>query len=175
MINEAKTVLENIVKKAAPKATVVRSVAEESRAIMSRKFPLVALVTNPGTFDNDEARTLRYRDGEGRYQERYVRGTRSLPVLIRCWESGEDGADALLTAIIPEVPSRWEYDGFDGGVRIGFEEHSDHAGNLSKGYVSVVEVTFTAPAARQPNTAPLIEKTEPQGGEYARETFKGDL
>ena len=167
MINEAKTLLEGIVKRAAPKATVVKSAAEESRAIMARRFPLVALVTNPGTFDNSEARTVRYVDESGAYMERYVRGTRSLPVLIRCWESGEDGADALVGAVIPEVPSRWECDGFAGEVRIGTEEHSDHAGNLTKGYVSVVEVTFTAPAARKPHEVPVIKRSESEGGEYA--------
>ncbi|MCL2608508.1 MAG: hypothetical protein FWD94_01195 [Treponema sp.] len=169
MINEAKSLLEGVIKRAAPAATVVRSAAEESRAVMARKFPLVALITNPGTFDNGEARTVRFRDGGGAYRERYVRGKRSLPVLVRCWEAGEDKADALLDAVIPELPSRWEHDGFTCEVGIDGEEHSDHAGNLTKGYVSVVGVTFTAYAARKADAVPYIERTEPQGGEYAKQ------
>jgi hypothetical protein len=166
VITEVKNLLEGIIKKAVPGITVVKSAAEETRVIMTRKFPLVSLITNPGSFDNSEARTMRYFEGK-QYRKRYVRGLRKLPILIRCWEEGEDKADTLTSSIISEIPSQWEYDGFTNHVEIGSEEHSDHTGSLNKPYVSVIEVIFTGTAARKPKEVPVIEKTEIEGGEFA--------
>jgi len=109
---------------------------------------------------------VRYFEGKD-YRERYVRGHRNLPILIRCWEDGEDKADALASSIIPEIPSQWEYDGFGNHVQIGTEEHSDHAGSMNKPYVSVIEVTFTGTAARKPGAVPVIETSEMEGGDIA--------
>jgi hypothetical protein len=171
MIREAKELLKTIVEDTVPGVTVVKSAAEESRQIMARKFPLVSLITNPGAFDDKEARTVRYFEsspGEPKvYREWYVRGHRNIPILIRCWAEGEDDADRMTSDIIPEIPSRWEYDGFGTQVKIGAEEHSDHTGSLGKPYVSVVEVIFTGTAARKAKAAPVIENAEPEGGEYA--------
>jgi hypothetical protein len=171
VISEAKNLLKGIIENLIPGVTVVKSAAEESREIMARKFPLVSLITNPGAFDDSGARTVRYfegpPDGPKAYRERYVRGHRNVPILIRCWAEGEDKADELSSAIIPEIPSQWEYDGFSCHVKIGAEEHSDHTGNLGKPYVSVIETVFTATAARKAASAPVIEQTELEGGEYA--------
>jgi hypothetical protein len=168
VIREAKSLLEGIISAAVPGVTVVKSAADETREIMARKFPLAALITNPGSFDDSGARTVRYFEGN-QYRERYVRGIRSLPILIRCWENGENKADEMSSSIIPEVPSQWEYDGFGSHVKIGAEEHSDHAGSLNKPYCTVIEVVFEGYAARKPKDAPVIETAEPEGGEYAGE------
>jgi hypothetical protein len=166
VIREAKTLLEGIIKKTVPGITVVKSAAEEANKIMSRKFPLVALITNPGTFDDSEARTVRYFEGEPKqYRERYVRGHRNLPILIRCWADGEEKADELSSSIIPEIPSQWEYDGFGNHVRIEGEEHSDHASSTNKTYASVIVVTFSATAARKPEPIPYFTSTEMVDGE----------
>jgi len=168
VIREAKNLLEGIIKNTIPGINVVKSAAEETREIMARKFPLVALITNPGSFDDSGARTVRYFEGEPKqYRERYVRGHRNLPILIRCWEDGEDKADALTSSIIPEIPSQWEYDGFESHVQIGTEEHSDHTSSLNKPYVSVISVTFTGTAARKPKEVPVINTAENEGGEFA--------
>jgi hypothetical protein len=168
VIREAKNLLTGIVEGLIPGVTVVKSAAGESREIMARKFPLVSLITNPGSFDDSGARTVRYFEGEPKaYRERYVRGHRNVPILIRCWAEGEDKADELASDIIPEIPSQWEYDGFSCHVKIGAEEHSDHTGNLGKPYVSVIEVVFTGTAARKAVAAPVIEKAEVEGGEFA--------
>lgn len=167
MIVEAKKLLEGIIKAAVPGITVVKSAADETREIMARNFPLAALITNPGSFDASGARTVRYVDEAKQYRERYVRGHRNLPILIRCWEDGEDKADALTSAIIPEIPSQWEFDGFGNHVQIGTEEHSDHAGTMGKPYVSVIEVIFTGTAARKPTEVPYFETSEMEGGEIA--------
>ncbi len=75
MIKEAKDLLEKIIKERIQGITVVRSATEESHKIMARKFPLIALVTNPGTFDESEARTVRYFEGKPKqYRERYYAG-----------------------------------------------------------------------------------------------------
>jgi hypothetical protein len=166
LITEAKNLLEGIIKKAVPGITVVKSAAAETREIMARKFPLVSLITNRGSFDESGARTVRYFEGE-QYRERYARGFRKLPIVIRCWENGEDKASELAGDIIPEIPSQWEYDGFTNHVQIGAEEHSDNARSLKKPYVSVIEVIFTGTAARKPQEAPVIEKTEIEDGELA--------
>ena len=165
MIKEAKDLLERVIKKQLPDVPVVRSAKEETHAIMARKFPLVSLITNPGTFDGTTAQIVRYFEGR-EYKERYVRGDRILPILVRCWAEGEDEASMLFSRIIPVIPSQWEYDGFAKHIEIGAEEHSDHAGNVNKMYLSVAEVRFRAAAAVDPKEAPYIEKAVPQGGEF---------
>jgi hypothetical protein len=166
VIREAKNLLKGIIEKTVPGITVVKSAAEESRIVMARKFPFVALITNPGSFDESEARTVRYFEGEPKqYRERYVRGHRRLPILIRCWADGEDNADALSSSIIPEIPSQWEYDGFGNHVQIETEEHSDHTGNLNSPYVSVIVATFIATAARKPDAVPFYEEVVLDEGE----------
>ena len=167
MIKEAKDLLERVIRKRFPDMQVVRSAADETRAIMARRFPLVSLITNPGIFDGSQARTVRYLEG-GSYKERYVRGERVLPVLVRCWAEGEEETDAVFSRIIPAIPSQWEYDGFAKHIELGAEEHSDHAGNVNKMYLSVAEVRFRAAAAVDPKEAPYIEKAEPEGGEFVK-------
>jgi hypothetical protein len=168
MIREAKDLLEGIIKNRIAGVTVVRSAADESHAVMQRQWPLVALITNPGDFDDSEARTIRYHDEQGGgYKQRYVRGNRVLPILVRCWAAGEEEADAVFSRIIPAIPSRWECDGFTGGVEIGAEEHSDHTGNVAKLYLSVAEVRFSVAAAMDAEIIPVFETVEQEGGEFA--------
>jgi hypothetical protein len=168
MIREAKDLLEGIMKNRIEGVTVVRSAADESRAVMQRQWPLVALITNPGNFDDSEARTIRYHDEHGGgYKQRYVRGNRILPILVRCWAAGEDEADAVFSRIIPAIPSRWECGGFTGSVEIGAEEHSDHTGNVAKLYLSVAEVHFSVAAAMDAEIIPVFETVEQEGGEFA--------
>jgi hypothetical protein len=172
MITAAKNLLEGIIKRRIEGVTVVRSAAEEKQAIMARKFPLVALITNPGPFDGSEARTVRYFDKtkEHQYQERYVRGARNLPILIRCWAAGEEEADAAFSRIIPAIPSRWNYDNFTGSIEIGTEEHSDHAGNVAKLYCSIIDVRFSVAAAMEPGELPYYEQVILEGAEFAKTT-----
>jgi len=166
VIREAKTLLKGIIEKTVPGITVVKSAAEESRLIMAHKFPFVALITNPGSFDESEAKTVRYFESNPKqYLERYVRGNRNLPILIRCWADGEDNADELSSSIFPEIPSQWEYDGFGNHVQIETEEHSDHTSSTNNTYVSVIVATFAATAARKPKAVPYFERTEIVDGE----------
>jgi len=167
VITEAKDLLEGVVNARVGSVTVVRSAAEESQAIMKRQFPLVALITNPGSFDGSEARTVRYFEEPKKYRQRYVRGNRNLPILVRCWASGEEEADVVFSKIIPAIPSRWDYDNFTGAIEIGTEEHSDHTGNVAKLYCSIVEVRFSAAAAMEPGEMPFYDKTVLEGGEFA--------
>ena len=168
MITEAKNLLAAVVSARSPEATIVRSAEEESRAIMARKFPLVSLISNPGAFDGAEARTVRYYDeADGYWKQRYVRGNRVLPILMRCWAKGEEMADQLFSRIVPAIPSRWEYDDFAGTVEIAAEEHSDHTGNTAKLFLSVAEIRFTAPAALEEGVVPTIDEIDVQPGESA--------
>ena len=170
MIKEAKDLLENVVKKRIKDVTVARSAAEESQAIMGRKFPLVALITNPGTFDDSEARTVRYLDKKtNTHQQRYVRGARVLPILLRCWDQGEEKTDAVFSRIIPAIPSRWDLDNFTGGVEIVAEEHSDHTGNVAKLYLSVAVIRFSVPVALEDELSPTYETVILEGGEFTAE------
>jgi hypothetical protein len=165
MIKEAKNLLEQIIKGRIENVTVVRSAAEESHEIMSRKFPLIALVTNPGTFDESESRTVRYFDDNKEYKQRYVRGERVLPILIRCWAAGEEDADKIFSRILPAIPSQWGYDGFVKHIEIGWEEHSDHVKNVTKTYLSVAEVRFHAAAAMKPGEVPYYTEVVLEEGE----------
>jgi len=170
LISQAKGLLEKVIKQRVSGVTVVRSLAEEKKAILKRRFPLAALITNPGAFDGNEARTLRYFDKneKHKFNQRYVRGNRNLPVLIRCWASSEAEADAAFSRIIPAIPSRWVYDNFTGSIEIGTEEHSDHSGNVTALYLSVIDVTFTAAAAMEPGELPYFEEVVLQSAEMAK-------
>ena len=168
MITEIKDLLTAVIARRSSAATVVRSVKKESTAIMSRTFPLIALITNPGAFDGAAARTVRYYDDQtASWKERYVRGNRVLPVVLRCWDTSEDATDVLFSRIIPAIPSRWEYDNFVGDVEIGSEEHSDHAGHAAGVFLSVVEVRFSAPAALEEGLIPTIDQITLEDAEVA--------
>jgi hypothetical protein len=161
MIKEAKNILEQVVRERIPDAVVVRSAAEEAEGLMTRKLPLVSLVTNRGWFDDREAKTIRYPDGEaGIWKERYVRGKRILPILLRCWAEGEDAADELFSRILPAIPRKWEYDGFEGLIVIEGDEHSDHVDNVNKMYLSVAEVQFSVQIALEETAVPTIKATD---------------
>jgi hypothetical protein len=162
LIRTAKDVLQAAVENRVQGATIVRSAAEESRAIMARKWPLVSLITSPGRFDDREAKTVRYADAEaGTLKQRYVRGSRILPIQLRCWAEGEDAADEVFSRILPAIPRKWMYDGFEGSIVINAEEHSDHTGNAAKMYLSVAEVQFTVPVALDEEIVPTIKIVEP--------------
>jgi hypothetical protein len=169
VITEAKDLLETIVKKRIEGVTVVRSAADESHARMKRQFPLIALITNPGPFDGSQAQTYRYFDDNREYKQRYARGTRNLPILLRCWSTGETEADKVFSRIIPAIPSRWAYDDFTGSIEIGTEEHSDHSGNVAKVYCSVVDVTFSVAAAMEPGEVPYYTEVVVEEGEILKQ------
>jgi hypothetical protein len=155
MIQAAKDVLEGAIKARVPSVNIVRSAADESRAIMARQFPLVSLVTNPGKFDDRTAGTKRYANTDtNTLVQRYVRGSRILPILARVWAEGEETADEVFSRILPAIPRKWEYDGFEGLIVINAEEHSDHTGNTAKQYVSVAEAQFTVQVALDEETVP---------------------
>ena len=183
MITEAKDLLERVIKKRIKDVTVVRSVKDEAHAVMKRQFPLIALVTNPGPFDGTEARTVRYFDEaeNHKYKQRYVRGNRNLPILLRCWSTSESEADIVFSRIIPAIPSRWVYDNFVGSIEIGTEEHSDHTGNVAMQYCSVTEIRFSVASAMEPGEVPYFEEVVLEEGEYIefaeanQKTLKEDL
>jgi hypothetical protein len=135
--------------------------AEEQHAAMARQWPLVSLITNPGRFDDREAKTIRYPDAEaGIWKERYVRGKRIVPILVRCFAEGEDEADKLFSRILPAIPRKWEYDGFEGLIVIETEEHSDFADSVNKLYLSVAEIQFSVPVAMEETEVPTIKSVE---------------
>jgi hypothetical protein len=161
MIKEAKDIVQAVVSQRVPGITIVRSIREEEHALMARKWPLVSLITNPGRFDDREAKTIRYPDTEaGIWKERYVRGRRILPILVRCFAEGEDEADKLFSRILPAIPRKWEYDGFEGLIVIETEEHSDLMDSVNKLYLSVAEIQFSVPVAMEETDVPTIKTVE---------------
>jgi hypothetical protein len=161
VIKEAKDVLEQVVRDRIPEAVIVRSRVEEKRRIKVRKWPLVSLITNPGKFDDRQARTYRYYDEEAEtWKQRYIRGSRILPVLLGVWDEGEEKVDALFSRILPAVPRHWKYDGFEGLIVVNWEEHSDHADTASKLYLSVAEIQFTVDVALEEEIVPTIHTVE---------------
>ncbi|MDR2808068.1 MAG: hypothetical protein LBB43_03575 [Spirochaetaceae bacterium] len=127
MIKEIKGILEEVVKARCPDVPVVKSRSEESRMFMVRKFPFVSLITNPGRFDDREAKTYRYYDDASQsYKQRYVRGDRTVPILLFCWAEGEDATDELFSRVVPAIPRKFTLDGFDGLILItGFQRDSE--------------------------------------------------
>jgi hypothetical protein len=170
MIKEAKDLLEAVVKTRCPDAVIVRSGLDESQGLMSRKYPLVSLITNPGNFDDREAKTVKYFDEvAGMWKKRYVRGSRVLPILLRLWAKDEEEADIHFSRILPAIPKAWEYDGFEGLILINHEEHSDHTGNVAKRYLSVAEIQFTAAAAMESELVPTFNTIKNDPGGFDRE------
>jgi hypothetical protein len=165
MIKEAKDVLAAVVRARIPDAVIVRSVSEESRAFMSRKYPLIALITNPGRFDDRTARTNRYADEtSGTWKQRYVRGSRIVPIQLRCWAEGEEATDTVFSRILPAIPRKWAYDDFEGSILINYEEHSDCTDSMSKLFLSIAEIQFTVDVAMEEEAVPTINtvETEPE-------------
>jgi hypothetical protein len=158
MIKECKDVLQHIIQEHFDDIPVVRSAREEKQAIMTRKFPLISLITNPGSFDN-VGKLVRYKEGEG-IGQRQVRGTRKVPIVVRVWGEGEEAVDDLFSRMLPLIPRRFTLDGFEGMVTLLTEEHSDHAGNLSLLYLSVIEVEFAVDIAPAPVAVPVITGIE---------------
>jgi hypothetical protein len=170
MIKEAKDLLEAVVKKRVPESVIVRSALDESQALFSRQFPLISLITNPGGFDDREAKTVKYFDEvEGMWKKRYIRGNRVVPLLLRLWAEGEEEADRYFSRIIPAIPRTWNYDNFEGLVLINHEEHSDHTGNVAKRYLSVAEIQFTMAAALEEELVPTFNNIENDPGDFDRE------
>jgi hypothetical protein len=161
MIVEIKNILQEVVEQRCPGVPVARSVLEESRMIMARKLPFITLTTNRGNFDDREAKTFRYyEEASQTFKQRYVRGNRSVPIILWCWAEGEEAADKLFSRILPAIPRKFTYDGFDGLILISGEEHSDHADTVSKVYASVVEIKFTVSVALEAEEVPTIRQTE---------------
>ena len=171
MIKEAKDILQNAVSPRAPGVAIVRSMAEEQRAVMARTVPLVSLITNPDSFDDREAKTYRCWDADaGTYLQRYVRGNRKLPVLLRVWAAGEEAADALFSRLLPAVPRKWEYNGFEGLVLIESGEHSDCADSVSNLYLPEAEIEFSVPASLEEEIVPAFQTAEAEPELAAQES-----
>ena len=161
MIKEAKDIVQAVVSQRVPGITIVRGMREEEHALMARKLPLVSLITNPGRFDDRESKTIRYPDAEaGMWKERYVRGRRIVPVLLRCFAEGEDAADALFSRILPAIPRKWELDEFEGLIVIEREEHADFGDSTNKFYLSVADIEFSIPVALEATAVPTIKTVE---------------
>jgi hypothetical protein len=75
---------------------------------------------------------------------------------VRVWAEGEEEADEVFSLILPAIPRKWEYNGFEGLIVINAEEHSDHTGNTAKQYVSVAEAQFTVQVALDEETVPTF-------------------
>jgi hypothetical protein len=159
MIKECKDILQTALQEHFPYVVVVRSAKDETHQIGVRKFPLVALITNPGSFAHQEGKLVRYSTGEA-LEEREVKGRRTVPIIVRVWGEGEEAVDALFSRLLPLIPRRFMLDGFEGTISILSEEHSDHAGNLSKLYASVVETAFAVDIASDPVAVPVIKHIE---------------
>jgi hypothetical protein len=170
MIKEAKDLLEAVVKGRVPESVIVRSALDESQALMGRQFPVVSLITDPGDFDDREAKTVKFFDEEsGMWKKRYVRGNRVLPILVRVWAESEEEADKYFSRILPAIPRTWDYDNFQGLILINHEEHSDHTGNVAKRYLSVAEVQFTMAAAMEEELVPTFANIVSDPGGFDRE------
>jgi hypothetical protein len=98
--------------------------------------------------------------------ERYIRGSRILPIILRCWAAGEDETDAAFSRILTAVPRKWEYDGFEGLILINGEEHSDFADSVSKLYVSTAEIQFSVDVAKTAVPVPTITETVLDGESF---------
>jgi hypothetical protein len=164
-VKTAKDILENVVKSRIPDATVVRSAAEGKRAIMARQWPLVSLITDPGKFDDRTAKWYKYQDTtDNTLKQRYVRGTRQLPIAVYVWAKDENNADTLFSRLVPYIPRQWEYDDFGGTILISSEEHSDFYDNVSNLYRSVLVVEFDGMVAQDAEAVPPFTSanTEPE-------------
>lgn len=167
MIKEVKDILQEIAKYRVPGIIVARSISEEQHAIMARKYPIVSLITNPGKFDDREAKTIRYFDEEaGIIKQRYVRGSRTVPILLRVWAEGEDKTDRIFSRLLPAIPRKWEYDGFEGLIVIETEEHSDFVDSVNNLYLSIAEVRFSVSVAMEETEVPTIKAVEPETPEW---------
>lgn len=156
MIKAAKDLLEMGITTVVPDAIVVRNRADETKQVMSRKWPLVSLITQAGRLDDRTAHLARYRTDTGELMQRRIRGTRIIPILIGVWAKGENEVDEVFSKIVPRIPRKWSYDDFAGRILINSEEHSDFADNVSNVYCSILEVEFQVEVAGDAELVPTF-------------------
>lgn len=147
MIKEAKDLIQSIIPEALVKK-VVRDGIEEKKALSNKELPFLALITNPGGFDETEAKYIKFKE-DGALFQRYIRGTRTLPIVIRVWAESEDEADEILSEIIVQMPRFWNCDGLQGRVDILNEEHSDYSTRLLGKYLSALEISFSVEVGKE--------------------------
>jgi hypothetical protein len=161
LVKAVKDLLEEAVHTRYPGVLVVRNRAEENRAVMARTRPFVSLITAQGKFDDRTAKVVRWADtASGTLKQRYVRGTRQLPVQVSVWAGREEEADEMFSRLIPCIPRLWEFDDFGGTVLITREEHSDFADNVSDLYCSILEVQFQIEVAGDAEVIPSFTSVE---------------
>jgi hypothetical protein len=160
-IKTAKDILEDVVKAHIENVTVARSAVKEKRSIMSRQWPLVSLITDPGKFDDRTAQWYRYADTtDNTLKQRYVRGTRKLPIAVALWAKDEETADELFSGLLPYIPRTWEYDDFGGTILITGEDNSDYADNVSDVYRCIAVVEFDCMVAQAPEIVPTFTSVD---------------
>ena len=166
MIKEIKDLLESIITtySPVPVTKIVRNMKDTRGQLSARSYPFVSLLTLKGSFDERFAQeSFKYLDpADQTFKTRVIRGKRCLPILIKVWATNEEMADNIVSTLIPYIPRRWEHDGLDGEIKIDVEEHSDHGGNVTDGYESVLVVTFNMRVGTVPVVLPTIRKAESQ-------------
>ncbi|OHD22774.1 MAG: hypothetical protein A2Y38_20110 [Spirochaetes bacterium GWB1_59_5] len=151
MITEAKDILASVLT-AHPAVglsltRIVRSAADEKKAVLERAHPFASLISAPGSFDNTTSRRAARTASGGGVEKYFIRGTRRLPIGIRVWAKTENDADAIVSAFLPFIPHRWAAEGAEGVVEIKKTDASDFASAVSGHYVMMVEVAFSLDVA----------------------------
>jgi hypothetical protein len=161
MIVECKNILSEAIAAFTQVQLIVRSVVDEKKLLSERSFPFCSLITLPGKFDDRSTKLVKILDTIRRqWTMHQVRGTRNLPIQIRIFTKSEEEASSLAHDIIRNIPLTFEYNGKQGKISIGEEEHSDHVTRLTEKYLSLIIVMFSVEVAADPVDLPTITATE---------------
>ncbi len=102
---------------------------DEKQALYKRAYPVVSIITGDERFENNNS-----------YE---VRGTRTIPIEIRIWETTEKKAMDIAEKVLSKLPTSWRYEGNDGSIDIIGVTHSDHIANMTEYYACFITIDFS--------------------------------
>lgn len=141
---------------------VARSAARERELHDERAYPFAALIAADGSFENSP-RTVRYEDkAAGSIMERFIRGTRTVPIEVRLWAESEAAGGRLAHHVIRHIPTRWDYDGLGGEIEVADESHTDNVANITDEYAISILVRFSVPVAADAESINTVPSLSPR-------------
>lgn len=159
MLNEAKTMIEKIIRKRTTIKQIAFRKVDEDTCATSKTLPYAAIYSADGTFDERTARTVKIRTPTGGLETVQIRGTRKVPFEIRVTARTEEEADKALGNILRYLPLEWEVAGYQGTINILTEHHDDYSTHAKEQSTASAFVLITMEIGTDPVAVPQIGGT----------------
>jgi hypothetical protein len=159
VIVTAKNLIENLVRERLGEIPVARNAVAEKNIRSQRYGKLVSILTADGKFDERSYKKTKYSENQKLY-EQTTRGSRKIPVEIRCFAKNEAETDEMLEEILRYLPRTWSIGRRNGTIDIMTEQNTDWSTNFTDSSMQSVFVLFTMEIAQNPVELPVIQQTQ---------------